>query len=30
VFNFDEGPEVIATKSIEYLKQTFGEVAEVR
>jgi sugar phosphate isomerase/epimerase len=23
VFNFDEGPEVIATKSIEYLKQTF-------
>jgi sugar phosphate isomerase/epimerase len=23
VFNFDEGPEVIATKSIEYLKKTF-------
>jgi sugar phosphate isomerase/epimerase len=23
VFNFDEGPEVIAAKSIEYLKQTF-------
>jgi sugar phosphate isomerase/epimerase len=25
VFNFDEGPEVIATKSLEYLKKTFGE-----
>lgn len=24
VFNFDEGPEVIATKSIEYLKRIFG------
>ena len=24
VFNFDEGPEVIATKSIEYLKKTFA------
>jgi sugar phosphate isomerase/epimerase len=24
VFNFDEGPEVIASKSIEYLKQAFG------
>jgi sugar phosphate isomerase/epimerase len=24
VFNFDEGPEVIATKSIEYLKQSFA------
>jgi sugar phosphate isomerase/epimerase len=24
VFNFDEGPEVIATKSIEYLKRTFA------
>lgn len=23
VFNFDEGPEVIATKSLEYLKKTF-------
>ena len=23
VFNFDEGPEVIATKSLEYLKTTF-------
>lgn len=30
VFNFEEGPEVIASKSIEYLKQTFAEVAEVR
>ncbi len=25
VFKFEEGPEVIATKSIEYLRQTFGE-----
>ena len=24
VFNFDEGPEVIASKSLEYLKRTFG------
>jgi sugar phosphate isomerase/epimerase len=24
VFNFDEGPEVIATKSLEYLKKTFA------
>lgn len=24
VFNYDEGAEVIATKSLEYLKQTFG------
>jgi sugar phosphate isomerase/epimerase len=24
VFNFDEGPEVIATKSIEYLKRVFA------
>jgi sugar phosphate isomerase/epimerase len=24
VFNFDEGPEVIATKSLEYLKTTFA------
>ncbi len=24
VFNFDEGPEVIATRSIEYLKRVFG------
>ena len=24
VFNFDEGPEIIATKSIEYLKRTFA------
>jgi len=24
VFNFDEGPEVIATKSLEYLNATFG------
>jgi sugar phosphate isomerase/epimerase len=24
VFNFDEGPEVIATRSVEYLKRTFG------
>jgi hypothetical protein len=23
VFKFDEGPEVIATRSIEYLKKTF-------
>ena len=23
VFSFDEGPEVIATKSIEYLRKTF-------
>ncbi len=27
VFNFDEGPEVIATKSIDYLKQTFRAAA---
>ena len=27
VFNFEEGPEVIATKSIEYLKKTFREAA---
>ncbi|MBI3416248.1 MAG: sugar phosphate isomerase/epimerase [Verrucomicrobia bacterium] len=26
VFKFDEGPEVIATKSLEYLKRVFGEV----
>ena len=25
VFKFEEGPEVIATKSIEYLRQSFGE-----
>jgi len=25
VFNFDEGPEVIATRSLEYLKRVFGE-----
>ena len=25
VFKFEEGPEVIATKSIEYLRRTFGE-----
>jgi len=25
VFKFEEGPEVIATKSLEYLKQVFGE-----
>jgi sugar phosphate isomerase/epimerase len=25
VFNFDEGPEVIATKSLEYLKRVFGQ-----
>src|SRR5262249_32351740 len=25
VFNFDEGPEAIATRSIDYLKKTFGE-----
>jgi sugar phosphate isomerase/epimerase len=24
VFNFDEGPEVIATRSLEYLKKTFA------
>lgn len=24
VFNFDEGPEVIATKSLEYLRRVFG------
>jgi len=24
VFNFDEGPEVIATKSLEYLKKAFA------
>ena len=24
VFNFDEGPEVIATQSREYLRKTFG------
>ena len=24
VFNFDEGPEVIAVKSLEYLKRVFG------
>ena len=24
VFSFDEGPEIIATKSLEYLKKTFG------
>ena len=27
VFNFDEGPEVIATRSIEYLKRIFGNNA---
>jgi sugar phosphate isomerase/epimerase len=27
VFNFDEGPEVIATKSVSYLKQTFRTAA---
>lgn len=27
VFNFDEGPEVIATKSLEYLKKTFAASA---
>jgi sugar phosphate isomerase/epimerase len=27
VFNFEEGPEVIATKSIEYLKKSFREAA---
>lgn len=25
VFDFTEGPEVIATKSVEYLRETFGE-----
>lgn len=25
VFNFDEGPEIIATKSRDYLRQVFGE-----
>jgi sugar phosphate isomerase/epimerase len=25
VFKFDEGPEVIATQSREYLRRTFGE-----
>src|SRR4029077_12481646 len=24
VFNFDEGPQVIASKSLEYLKRVFG------
>ena len=24
VFNFDEGPEVIANKSLEYLKESFA------
>jgi len=23
VFNFDEGPEAIATRSLDYLKKTF-------
>jgi len=27
VFNFDEGPEVIATKSLEYLKRSFNEAS---
>jgi sugar phosphate isomerase/epimerase len=27
VFNFDEGPEVIATRSLEYLRRVFGEGA---
>jgi len=27
VFNFDEGPEVIATKSIAYLRRMFGQPA---
>lgn len=26
VFNFDEGPEAIATRSLDYLKKTFGAV----
>ncbi len=25
VFNFDEGPEIIASKSLEYLRKTFGK-----
>ncbi len=25
VFKFDEGPEVIATNSLEYLRQVFGQ-----
>jgi sugar phosphate isomerase/epimerase len=25
VFKFDEGPEVIATKSLEYLRRTFAQ-----
>src|SRR5262249_55404730 len=25
VFNFDEGPEIIATKSLDYLKTAFGD-----
>lgn len=29
VFNFDEGPEVIATKSLEYLKRVFAPRAAV-
>ena len=28
VFNFDEGPEVIATKSLHYLQKSFGETRE--
>ena len=27
VFNFDEGPEAIATRSLEYLKRTFSAPA---
>lgn len=27
VFNFDDGPEVIATRSLEYLRRVFGEEA---
>jgi len=27
VFKFDEGPEAIATRSIEYLKRIFGDIA---
>ena len=29
VFNYDEGPEVIAAKSLEYLKRSFGPDTEV-
>ena len=29
VFNFDEGPEIIASKSLEYLKRVFGAVSNI-